>query len=42
MKVVKRVDYKSSHHKEKKDSIFCIYMRQWMFKLIVVIISKYA
>ena len=37
-KVVKRINPKSFHHKEK-NSFYFIYMRRWM--LAVVIISQY-
>lgn len=49
MKVVKRINSKNSHHKEKFFvwgfffcfSIYCIYMRRWMLtKLITVIILQ--
>ena len=30
LKIVKRVDHKTSHHKGKKNFFFGIYMRCWM------------
>ena len=42
MKVVKKVNSKSSHPKKKIFSIFkfCIYMRRWMFTKLTEIITS--